>query len=84
MPSRKPSPVLASPASKSSTGRGDSPPNQQWSIKQVADYLGLSVKTIRRWVEAGEFPKPRKLNGFSVRWSSREVEKWCESQPVAD
>lgn len=72
-------------ARKSAAPESPSPPrarDQLWSINQVAEYVGVDVSTIRRWTEAGAFPKPRKCNGWAVRWHSKDVVAWWESQPV--
>lgn len=47
---------------------------------------GLSISTIRRLIEAGEFPKPvvlsRDRHGKPVRiaWVVSEIEAWCDKK----
>ena len=35
-------------------------------LKQVAEFLGVCVRTVRRMVDAGEFPAPVKMRGRRV------------------
>ncbi len=47
------------------------------SIKRVAERLDVSEKTIRRWIDAGEFPPPTHiLPGQTQRWAMTVVEGW--------
>jgi excisionase family DNA binding protein len=43
---------------------------------QVAEQLGVSVKTLRRWVAAGDFPPPISKRGHVQRWRAKTVEDW--------
>lgn len=46
--------------------------------RQVADYIGVSEVTIRRWVDEDEkFPRPFKKNQ-TVRFRREEIEEYCE------
>lgn len=44
---------------------------------EVADILGVSVATVRRWAKAGVIPQPIKL-GTATRWSGAELAKYLE------
>lgn len=47
------------------------------SLKRVAERLDVSEKTIRRWIDAGEFPPPTHLlPGQTQRWAETVVEGW--------
>ncbi|MBD3675621.1 MAG: AlpA family phage regulatory protein [Planctomycetaceae bacterium] len=51
---------------------------EQLTLKaeEVAWLVGVkSGKTILRWVQKGQFPKPMRIEG-STRWSRTEVELW--------
>jgi excisionase family DNA binding protein len=48
---------------------------------QVAQMLGLSIATIRKWVLTGFIPY-RKL-GRAVRFSAAEVQNWAQDKSVA-
>lgn len=50
---------------------------------KVAEIIDVSVDTIERMVQAGEFPKPRQVGKKSVRWFVPEIEAWAESRPVS-
>jgi prophage regulatory protein len=55
---------------------------------QVVTLTGLSRSTIRRRVQAGTFPKPRKLGDDSKQaasgWLASEVTRWMRSlEPAA-
>ena len=51
------------------------------SEKQVAEMLGLSVKTLQRWRLFGYGPKWRKF-GTAVRYPSDGLESWVEETPT--
>ena len=40
--------------------------------EQAAEFIGVSVSTFNRMVEAGEMPRPRKVRGC-VRWDVAEL-----------
>jgi excisionase family DNA binding protein len=42
---------------------------------QLADMLGLSVRTVRRLDSSGKLPKPIRIGG-AVRWRVAEIEAW--------
>lgn len=43
--------------------------------KEIADRYKVTIDCITKWVRAGKFPKPVKLNG-ATRWKLIDVEKW--------
>jgi prophage regulatory protein len=45
------------------------------NAEQVAQTLGVSVRTIRRLDCAGKLPKPVRIGG-AVRWRRDELEAW--------
>jgi len=47
------------------------------TVKEVAEMLGLSERTIYRLSDAGNMPSPVKL-GAAVRWRTKELETWIE------
>jgi predicted DNA-binding transcriptional regulator AlpA len=54
----------------------------EWlSEVEVAGILGLSGRTIRRWVDGGQFPKPYYLAKRVRKWRRREVDDWLLSRP---
>lgn len=54
-------------------------PIELFSRKQVAAALSVSVKTLLRRVEEGEFPPPAKILGME-RWRREDVEAYIEGQ----
>ena len=44
-------------------------------IEAVAEMLQISSRTVRRLVDAGRAPAPRRL-GSLIRFSRAEIEKW--------
>jgi excisionase family DNA binding protein len=50
------------------------------NVGQVAEMLGLSVATVRKWVLARYIPY-RKM-GRAVRFSAREIQDWAKSKSV--
>jgi excisionase family DNA binding protein len=47
------------------------------TVKEVAEMLGLSERTVYRLSDAGNMPCPVKL-GAAVRWRTKELEAWIE------
>ena len=43
--------------------------------KQLAEVLGLSVRTVRRLDSSGKLPRPLRIGG-AVRWSLEEIAAW--------
>ena len=50
------------------------------NAEQVAQMMGLSIATIRRWVLTGYIPY--KKIGRSVRFSAVEIKGWTQSKSV--
>ena len=44
----------------------------------------VSWMSLRRWEDAGIFPKRRQLGPNTVAWVESEVEDWCASRKIAD
>jgi predicted DNA-binding transcriptional regulator AlpA len=44
------------------------------SAKDVADCLGISVRSVWRWAAMGKIPGPIKLTSHVVRWKSSEIQ----------
>ena len=47
--------------------------NGLWNIKQVQEFLGVSRRTIYRWVEKGIIPRPIEKDWGSPRWNPEEL-----------
>lgn len=60
-----------------------SPPDALWDVKQVAAYLNVSDKTVRRLVEKGRL-KPAPLGIGSLRFIPDEVRRFARERPDDD
>lgn len=55
------------------------------TAQEVADFLGISIKTLWRWHDAKKIPAGKRLGGDRViRWDPAAIEKWFHSQPPAN
>ena len=50
------------------------------NIREVAESLGVVPQTIRRWIQAGQFPPPISLGGATIRWRESEIELFLDEQ----
>lgn len=51
---------------------------------EVERETGLSRSTIYERMDAGTFPRPRRIGPRAVAWPANEIEAWKEAQPVAN
>ena len=47
------------------------------TVKEVAEMLGLSERTVYRLADMGKMPRPVKI-GAAVRWRRNELDQWIE------
>jgi len=47
----------------------------------TAECVNLSIDTLERLVQTGEFPASRQISAKRIGWLVREVEEWAESRP---
>ena len=52
------------------------------SETEAAQYLSLSVKTLRRWRFIRKGPSYAKLNNKLIRYSRRDLDDWMDQQRV--
>lgn len=57
-------------------------PNAKINEFEVAEELGVSVGTVRRWRLFGRGPRFVKVGGTAVRYSRADVETWLAAQPT--
>ena len=50
-------------------------PTKTMTVKELAEFLRLNPKTIRRMNERGELPRARRVAG-RLRWSADEIATW--------
>lgn len=53
-------------------------------VTEVIQITGLHRSAIYAAIDAGTFPKPRKIASQSVRWRTDEIQDWIKAQPVGD
>jgi len=54
--------------------RGD----RLWGVQDVADYLGVPVKTLYQWRTHGYGPRARRVGRY-LRYNPTEVREWFTS-----
>ncbi len=58
---------------------------QLFSAKEVCTIFKISLATLSRRVNAGDFPPPRKIYPHGDnRWRESEIDKVFASMPIAD
>jgi excisionase family DNA binding protein len=55
-------------------------PDDMLNKVQVADVLGVSSRTIDRWIESGEAPPFIRLPRNRLRWRWSELQAWIEAR----
>jgi excisionase family DNA binding protein len=61
---------------------GHSPITPEWlTVEQAAEWLQVSTKTIRRYIEAGNLPAVN-LGGRAIRIRRQDLESWLQSRRV--
>lgn len=50
-------------------------------LRDVKTKTGLGSSTIYRYIQAGTFPAPVKIGGFTARWRESQVEAWIDALP---
>lgn len=53
------------------------------SIQEVADRLGVSILTVRRWWYSGDLLPPVRLGKRCLRWHAKKLELWEVSRVPA-
>ena len=62
--------------------RQPNPVTELLNENQVAQRLGVSIATVRRWRAKRTGPAFRKIGGTSVRYSADELKLWVQTQPT--
>lgn len=52
-------------------------------LRAVVDHVALSASTIEQLMSEGNFPAPHLVSGHRLWWLTREVDVWCEAQPIS-
>ena len=45
---------------------------------ELANHLGVSQKTVKRWSRNGVMPKGRRVGPRLLKWNRNEIETWLE------
>jgi excisionase family DNA binding protein len=53
-------------------------PEKLWSVRDVADYLGVPVKTVYQWRSTGYGPTARRVGKY-LRYKPSEVMAWFDA-----
>ena len=61
----------------------DPPMEQLLTVKDVADFLSISVRTVWRWTAENKIPQPIKLGYNVVRWKASEIQQLIDALPKA-
>jgi predicted DNA-binding transcriptional regulator AlpA len=60
-----------------STAPSTRTPSALWRIKDVAEFLNVDVRTVRRWRQTeATFPLPVDLPGRTLRWFPSNLLSW--------
>jgi prophage regulatory protein len=51
-------------------------------LDEVLNVIGVSESTIRRWEQAGRFPRRRRLGERAMGWFASEVAAWLNKPTV--
>ena len=46
---------------------------------EVAAWLRVSAKTVRRWVASGHCPKPVRVGEKLLRWRTSDLQEWLDN-----
>ena len=57
-------------------------PKEYLTEQEAADYISLSVKTLRRWRFDRRGPKYAKIAGKAIRYPLLELQEWVDQQIV--
>ncbi len=50
-----------------------------YNVTTLAQHLGVSTQTIRRWIRNGKLPAPIVLSPTVRRWKKAEIESWLQT-----
>lgn len=51
--------------------------------QEVQERVGLGRSAIYKLMRANGFPEPFRVGSTAVRWSEREIERWCATRQRA-
>jgi predicted DNA-binding transcriptional regulator AlpA len=54
-----------------------------WTIRQVAEFLGITESSVRVYLAKGNMPAPDQKYGVTNLWKPETIKAWHESRPHA-
>jgi prophage regulatory protein len=58
------------------------PPIRFVRFEDVIQETALSETTIRNWIKAGKFPRPRRIGPRASAFLRHEIEEWKAARPI--
>ena len=56
-------------------------PFQLYRLSQVVRLIGVSKRTLERWIASESFPGPYKIGPSAIAWRADEIAAWVKSRP---
>ena len=50
------------------------------NFNQVSERFGVSIKTLRRMMDAGDFPRPVRVGKSRIAWPEQQLVEWIASR----
>ena len=54
--------------------------NKLYDVKGIAAVLSISARTLWRWIQEGQFPKPDIKRDKFVRWKPETLQDWIDQE----
>ena len=54
--------------------------NNTLSPKETAQYLGISIATLWRFMKRNDFPKPKRLTGRTIRFLKSDLDAYLQDK----
>lgn len=51
-----------------------------WTIRELAEAIGVCELTIRRWCDQEKFPQPKRFGRRLIRWDDRDIQEFLSNQ----
>jgi excisionase family DNA binding protein len=68
---------------KAKPGKAEPETNGLMTAEQAAQYVGVHIETLRKWVRLGTFPRiPLPGGGKDFRFSKAMIDRWAEERAL--
>jgi excisionase family DNA binding protein len=56
------------------------PSDKLLSVRELADFLGVTTAALYKWIKEGTMPAPYRLGGpkGALRWDAATINQWLE------